>query len=81
MENKEYKGQYRVGRRPDMRRLTRHNAKSWEKLERVIERKGGVSDFDSLSVAVKDHESGEQGKPHPYQFVIYCIRNGWLERV
>lgn len=81
MEENEYQGRYRIGHPPDDRRLKEHNAKSWAKVEKVMSERGGVAEFDVLSVAVKDHESGQNNAPHPYQFIKYCIRRGWLERV
>jgi hypothetical protein len=80
MEKSEYQGRYRIGQSPDPSRLKEHNAKSWVEIEKVLSEAGGIADFDALSVAVKGHESGAENAPHPYQFVIYCIKNGWLER-
>lgn len=80
MNKSEYQGQHQIGRAPDPGRLAAHNAKSWAKVEQVISRAGGSADFDALSIAVKDHESGKSSAPHPYQFIVYCIRNGWLVR-
>ena len=81
MEGKEYQGRYRIGHHPDINRLKKHNALSWVNVEKVISDEGGVADFDALTIAVKDHESGSENAPHPYQFIRYCINNGWLVRV
>lgn len=77
----EYNGKYRIGARPDTVRLEDHNAKTWMKLEKCLSDAGGAADFDALSIAATGHESGSENAPHPYQFVIYCIKNGWLERI
>jgi len=58
-----------------------HNAISWEKVEELLSATGGVSDFDALTMAVKGHESGSKSAPHPYQFIIYCIKRGWLKSI
>ena len=81
MGEHEYHGKYRIGQAPDPNRLTEHNARSWLKVENLIAQAGGIADFDALSAAVSDHESGKRSAPHPYQFIIYCINNGWLEPV
>jgi hypothetical protein len=81
MKDNEYQGRYRIGQAPAPSRLKEHNAKSWVIIENFVSDKGGTADFYALSAAVKDHESGNESKPHPYQFIIYCIDNGWLERV
>lgn len=80
MKENKYKGKYRVEQSPDLRRLKEHNAKSWEKVVKVISEHRGSADFDTLSAAVKDHESGNAKAPHPYQFIIYCINKGWLKQ-
>ena len=81
MKKNEYQGKYRIDKSPDRKRLKEHNAKSWTKVEKFILRSGGNAEFEALSIAVKDHESGSANAPHPYQFIIYCIKNSWLERV
>jgi hypothetical protein len=81
MDKSEYNGSYRIGARPDTVRLEEHNAKTWMKLEKCLAAAGGAADFEALSTAATGHESGSENAPHPYQFVIYCIKNGWLERI
>lgn len=78
MEKNDYRGHYKIGRRPE--RFKAHNARSWENIEEVLAKGGGVASFDALERAVADHESGSSSAPHPCQFVIYCIGNGWLSR-
>ena len=80
MDASEYQGKYCIGTSPNSARLKEHNAKSWVKLEKCVSEAGGAADFDALSIAVSGHESGSENAPHPYQFVIYCINNGWLVR-
>jgi hypothetical protein len=79
MERIKYQGNYRIGYTPNTSRMKKHNALSWEKVDAAISKAGGFTNFDALTIAVKDHESGSKGAPHPHQFVIYCIRNNWLE--
>lgn len=74
----DYEGKYRIKNSPV--RSTQHNAASWAEIEKVVSAAGGVADFDTLSIAVKDHKSGTETAPHPYQFITYCIRQGWLVR-
>lgn len=75
---KDYEGTYRIRARPQ--RMVGHNAESWQKIEAVIDKRGGKADFDELAVAVRHHRHGTKTSRHPYQFVTYCIRRGWLER-
>jgi hypothetical protein len=76
-----YEDLYRIARSPN-RPLKRHNAVSWDKVEKLAASKpDGKVHFDELSLAVDDHESGSVNTPHAYQFIIYCVRSGWLERV
>jgi hypothetical protein len=76
-----YEDNYRIARRPN-RPLKRHNAVSWDKVEKLAASKpDGKVHFDELSLAVDDHQSGSANTPHAYQFIIYCVRSGWLERV
>jgi len=79
MEMIEYQGNYRIKRQPNLK--CQHNAESWAKVDKAISNAGGVSNFDALTIAVKDHESGSERAPHPYQFIKYCIKNDWLEPV
>ena len=76
----DYEGTYYIARTP--RSLKSHNAVSWAKIETLASQKpDGKMDFDHISLVVKDHEHGTKSANHPYQFVTYCIRSGWLERV
>lgn len=75
----DYAGNYRIKKTPS--RLVRHNEITWKKIEAVIMTKGGKAGFDELCLASKDHQHGSKTANHPYQFVTYCIRSGWLERV
>ena len=72
----DYEGKYRIKSAPARPKL--HNAVSWAEIEKAVSAAGGVADFDALSIAVKDHKSGTTTAPHPYQFITYCIRRGWL---
>jgi hypothetical protein len=75
----EYEGTYRIKRKPV--RMEPHNRESWEIIEGVMRANGHQAEFASLEAAVVDHKSGTRTAPHPYQFVTYCIRSGWLARV
>jgi len=75
----DYAGEYRIARFPS-RKLADHNQRSWEKVVAHIERHGGKSNFDALSVVVKGHESGSPTAPHAYQFITYLIGLGLLEK-
>ena len=81
MARKKYMGKYHINQSPNIDRMKKHNYESWVKIENVIAKAGGGVDFDALSIAVKGHKSGSEGAPHPHQFIIYCIDQGWLERV
>ncbi|MBK8103722.1 MAG: hypothetical protein IPK30_10740 [Cellvibrionales bacterium] len=74
-----HEGTYRIARTPI--RLKPHNAESWEKIAKLASASpNGQLSFDQMLVAVKDHSSGSKNAPHPHQFVIYCIKSGWLKR-
>jgi hypothetical protein len=79
MKKADHEGIYYIKRAPT--RMKRHNAESWGKIEKVMAKSGGKEDFDALAIAVKDHRHGTQSARYPYQFITYCIRNGWLQRV
>ncbi len=81
MKLEELIGNYRIDKHPNLGRMSPHNAESWDKIDKAISKSGGVSSFDALNIAVKDHESGSKGSPHPYQFIDYCVKNGWLKKV
>ncbi len=81
MIDDKYIGRYRIGQSPNSARMKAHNSESWINIEKAINKGGGRADFDALSIAVKGHKSGREAAPHPYQFVIYCINRGWLERI
>lgn len=74
-----YYGKYRAGRSPA--RLSPHNEATWKRLTKLLQEQGGTADFDSLSTAAKGHDHGTEGKRYGYQFIIYCIKNGWLEKI
>jgi len=75
----DYEGMYRIKKAPV--RPKKHNAVSWAEIEKSLGTVGGVADFDALSIAVKKHKHGTKTATHPYQFITYCIRQGWLVRV
>ncbi len=75
----DYAGNYRIKNTPS--RLVRHNEITWKKIEVVVIANGGRASFDELCYASKDHQHGSKSANHPYQFVTYCIRRDWLERV
>lgn len=75
----DYAGQYRIAKTP--KRLASHNEASWEKIEKLISKKGGSADFDQLTAAVQGHRHYGTEAKNPHQFVTYCIRRGWLERI
>ncbi len=79
MNKNDYIGNYKIGLRPNLARMKKHNSISWAKIEKLLAASGGISSFDALVAVVKDHESGSEGAPHPYQFVTYCIKSGWLK--
>lgn len=74
-----YRGVYILKRSPS-RALASHNQISWKKIENYLNSKV-KADFDVLSVLVEDHQHGTKSAKHGYQFVTYCIKNGWLERL
>ena len=75
----DYKGNYRIVRTPI--RMKSHNAESWEKIAKLASKSSnGKISFEQMCTEVKNHSSGSEGAPHPYQFIIYCIKSGWLER-
>jgi hypothetical protein len=74
----DYEGSYRIKRSPV--RMAPHNLKTSRKLEAELSRHGPVS-FDRLTALCKEHRHGTESANHPYQFVTYCIRRNWLERV
>lgn len=73
-----YEGRYRVARTPQM--TTGHNQRSWDIIESIIQRTGSA-DFWDLSDAVRDHLHCGKTTGSPHQFISYCIRRGWLERI
>jgi hypothetical protein len=75
----DYEGIYRIKSSPS--RMAGHNATSWRKLENTLRVSDGKAHFDQLAAAVRDHRHGTKSANHPYQFITYCIRSGWLERV
>ena len=75
----DYEGRYRIKSAPV--RPKQHNAVSWAEIEKAVSVAGGVAEFDELSIVVKNHKPGTKTAPHPYQFITYCIRRGWLVRV
>jgi len=77
--SEDYAGNYRIKNTPS--RLVRHNEITWKKIEVVVMANGGRASFDELCFASKHHQHGSKSANHPYQFVTYCIRSGWLERV
>ena len=74
----DYEGNYGIKRLPV--RMAPHNKKTWSKLEAEISHHGAVS-FDRLTALCKAHQHGTKSANHPYQFVTYCIRRNWLERM
>jgi hypothetical protein len=78
VRKEDYEGTYRIKCTP--RRMKSHNATSWKKIERAMAQGGGSADFNALAIVVKDHRHGGKSPRHPYQFITYCIRQGWLER-
>ena len=75
----DYEGTYIIKRLPKMSKS--HNFESWNKIKNVIDRNGGKADFYQLSLEVEGHQHGTKTAAHPYQFITYCIRMGWLEKV
>lgn len=67
-------GSYRIGKRP--KSLSLHNQITWNKIETCI--LSGRNGFESLVEASIDHRHGDKISKYPYQFVLYCIRSGWL---
>ncbi|MCA9232716.1 MAG: hypothetical protein KDA57_18850 [Planctomycetales bacterium] len=78
MRKSDYEGLYRIKAAP--RNPKTHNGVSWLEVERVIAASGGFAEFDALASAVVNHRHGTKTAVHPYQFVTYCIRRGWLVR-
>jgi hypothetical protein len=74
----DFAGNYRIKHLP--LRMAPHNETTWRKLETEITRHGKVS-FDRLTALCEGHKHGTKSANHPYQFVTYCIRRGWLERI
>ncbi|MEO5812760.1 MAG: HNH endonuclease [Rhodanobacter sp.] len=66
---------YRIGRHPTP--SMPHNADSWRKIADELGSNGPAS-IDRLTAVCKGHLSGSKGAPHARQFVLYCIKQGWL---
>lgn len=66
---------YRIGRHPTP--SAPHNAVSWRKIANELGANGSAS-IDRLTAVCKGHVSGSKGAPHARQFVLYCIKQGWL---
>ena len=75
----DYEGVYRIKRQPEQQKS--HNLVSWNKIKNVIDRNGGKADFHQLSLVVEGHQHGTETATHSYQFITYCIKMGWLEKV
>jgi 5-methylcytosine-specific restriction endonuclease McrA len=79
-QKRDYAGFYRIGN-PPRGRIGPLTEPSWQKIVGFLAAKpGGTANFDELEMVVSDHQSGTKAAPHPYQFIQYCIKNGWLER-
>jgi len=78
MNIEDYEGKrVKLGKTP--RTMMPHNAVTFAKLKAAIDNSNGVATFEHLVALSKDHEHGTEGKTHPYQFVTYCLKSGWLE--
>lgn len=73
-----YAGIYQIKQSPI--KMQANSAETWAKIEHFMATHGHAN-FDELTMVAKDHQSGSEGSPHPYQFITYCIGNGWLELV
>ncbi len=78
MESSKYDGRYRISRQPVRMKL--HNADSWAVVQAILIGKR-TADFRDLAVAVRNHKHYGTDPGHPQNFIAYCIRSGWLERV
>ncbi len=57
--------------------MAAHNALTYGAIAVGIAKDGPIS-YDDAVVLSRHHLSGTKAKPHPHQFVDYCLRNGWL---
>lgn len=73
-----YEGAYKLNSSPE--NLLQHNFVSWKIIEAILTAYG-TADFWDLSVAVRGHKHGTKSARGPQDFVKYCIKNGWIERV
>jgi hypothetical protein len=64
--------------RPLSREMEPHNKVTFEKLVKAIKENNGKLAFETLVSLAEGHESGDAKAPHPYQFVTYCLKSGWL---
>lgn len=58
-------------------RLAPHNAKSWEKIERLFKSRTHVH-FTDLAKAVEGHMHYGTDPGNPERFITHCIKNGWI---
>jgi len=75
----DFEGTYILQTSPS-RQLTDNNQISWSKIENFLNSKF-KAEFSVLSNLVEDHVHGTKTANHGYQFVIYCIKSGWLKRI
>lgn len=59
------------------KRLAPHNAKSWEKIERLFEFRT-YAHFTDLTTAVEGHMHYGTNPGNPEGFIRHCIKNGWI---
>jgi len=65
---------YKISKTPRM--TANHNICTWQKLEENLNIVG-AAEFEQLVVWCRDHDHDSGGRG----FVIYCIKNKWLESV
>ena len=73
-----YKGYYKLAKEP--RSLKTHNAESWAKISKLLSIKEKAS-FDELTSSVKGHLHYAEVSGNEHQFIIYCIKSGWLQKL
>lgn len=77
---KDFEGYYVIKRTPV--RMKPHNSEAWAKIEALAAKKpDGCMHWDELCISAKDHQHGTKTAEHPHQFIMYCNRVGWLEKV
>lgn len=74
-----YTGKYKIVKQPIT--LKPHNKETWDKIVSFINAKAmKQANFEELSMVADGHLHYGKNSGNPHLFIIYCIRNGWLEK-